>query len=305
MNTENYLTIVIITIALIIIGYILYNYYSYGTETTMVGYTFLSKDMVNSEPIFREQTDDSNQCIDRCIKDPMCHGITYDLDSNLCIGTNNGQIRKDSSHYIAWEKSEISLEKLFKTSLLAGYVTKNFVIPKIKIPQPSIYNECMFSFWINIADHYNNFEYWKHIFHKGDNPDNDVINYKDWNDLIISYENQYIGAWLAPFTNNMRIAVTTKKDKYKQIEFYDILNIPINQLFFVAVVIKGNYLEIYTNGKLFKIIKLDGIPQFNNSDLYIKNEKTFSGSLHNLTYIGLPTSHLEIANIYKEDPRMK
>ena len=305
MISENVLTFAVITLALLITGYIVYYYYSHGKETTMAGYTFLPKDIVNTDPIFRGEAQDTNECIDRCIRDPLCHGMTFDLDSNQCVGSNDGQIRKDNSHYIAWEKGDTDLSKLFKTSLLSGYATSQQVVPSLKIGKPVVLNQCMFSFWVNVSDHYKNFEYWKHIFHKGTMPDvSGEINYKDWSDLITDYDDQYIGAWLAPFTNNMRIAITTEKDSYKQIEYHDINNIPINELFFVSVVIKSDYMEIYRNGKLEKIIKLDGEPQFNNSDLYIKNDKTFGGSLHNLSYIGIPTSHVEVASIYNEIPRL-
>ena len=126
MISENVLTFAVITLALLITGYIVYYYYSHGKETTMAGYTFLQKDIVNTDPIFRGEAQDTNECIDRCIRDPLCNGMTFDLDSNQCVGSNDGQIRKDNSHYIAWEKGDTDLSKLFKTSLLLAIISKIF-----------------------------------------------------------------------------------------------------------------------------------------------------------------------------------
>ena len=140
--------------------------------------------------------------------------------------------------------------------------------------------------------------------HKGTEPDG-IINYRDWDDLAVDFPDQYIGAWLAPFTNNLRICITTIQNDTRQLEYFDLLDVPINKAFFVGVVIKEKYLEIYTDGKLQHAILLVGEPEFNNGDLFIKYDKTFNGALYNVNYMALPVGYTEVLGMYDEKPRME
>ena len=70
------------------------------------------------------------------------------------------------------------------------------------------------SFFIYLNDYSENFEYWKHVLHKGtDMRNNDVLNYTDWNELVQDIPSQSPGLWFNPKNTNLRISFTTHIDK--------------------------------------------------------------------------------------------
>ena len=61
-----------------------------------------------------------------------------------------------------------------------------------------------------VYDFNKNYGSWRHIFHKGTDIKNGaILDYQSWENLVKDIPNQVIGVWLAPFTNNLRIAVKT------------------------------------------------------------------------------------------------
>jgi hypothetical protein len=111
------------------------------------------------------------------------------------------------------------------------------------IPRPRLPTEFNYSFYIYIEDFYDNQGSWKHIFHKGDELLYEkIINTPEWSDIIDEIPNQSIGVWVAPYNNNIRIAITTSsisgekalnseyKDAYKQ-EIYTDPNSNTNKIF--------------------------------------------------------------------------
>jgi hypothetical protein len=70
------------------------------------------------------------------------------------------------------------------------------------------------SFFVYLNDYSENFEYWKHVLHKGTEMRNtDVLNYKDWNELVQDIPSQSPGLWFNPKNTNLRISFTTHIDK--------------------------------------------------------------------------------------------
>ena len=70
------------------------------------------------------------------------------------------------------------------------------------------------SFFIYLNDYSENFEYWKHVLHKGTEMRNtDVLNYTDWNELSQDIPSQSPGLWFNPKNTNLRISFTTHIDK--------------------------------------------------------------------------------------------
>lgn len=348
------LLISILLIAILFISYVLYKYYSVDTNIKL-GYTYRSKDLTGNGIVFEYDEDDFNKCIQRCERDIACDGVSYDTERQLCVGSVNGILQKSDTNYLSWKKKQGGVDDFVKKTILIGYTNKDTIVNRESIPRPSTLYNFLFSFWINIREWYDNFEYWKHIFHKGDEIDK-PLNYRQWDDIVIDFPNQFIGVWLAPFTNNMRICITTlgsgkqlkniykhanqqicnddkciisdtiggkythsyyeeqrKNDnedtinssKIRQIEYYDIKNIPVNKLFFVAIHFIERNMEVYLNGKLHKIIRLNGLPEFNDGNLYCKFDKSFNGSLHQLSYLPINTPYQRIKNIYKEKPILK
>ena len=91
----------------------------------------------------------------------------------------------------------------------------------------------------------------------------------------------------------------------KQIEYYDLRNIPINKLFQVSVVMYKKTMEVYFNGKIKQIVKLRGIPQFNSENIYAKFDKTFDGEIYNLNYVPVEGKKNNITTLYNEKPTIK
>ena len=68
------------------------------------------------------------------------------------------------------------------------------------------------------------------------------------------------------------------------LEFFDndLQNIPINKEINITITFKGTDVEVYYDGKIVKVVKLDGLPIINKSNLYAMNDKTFGGEINNL-----------------------
>ena len=69
------------------------------------------------------------------------------------------------------------------------------------------------SFWLYIQDYYENFAHWKHILHKGTEPDNFEITYEKWDVLTSELREQSPGLWIHPSQNSLRLSFTTEIDK--------------------------------------------------------------------------------------------
>ena len=79
-----------------------------------------------------------------------------------------------------------------------------------------------FSFWLKIIDWYNStHSYWKCVFFKSPNQhlneNNKIIKTSKWEEIVDELPDQCIGVWLAPFTNNLRICITTERETTKTI----------------------------------------------------------------------------------------
>lgn len=66
--------------------------------------------------------------------------------------------------------------------------------------------------------------------------------------------------------------VTPSSNFYR--ESFDVLNIPINNEFHLAIIVNGQSVEVYVNAELKQTIKLFGKPTFNTGQLQINPEKT-------------------------------
>jgi len=351
-----YLTGVIIIVAFSFIGYAMYNYMNKLKEDEIKNNSsFYGEDINLYEPLFKEQVNTINECIDMCKNDIICDGITYNDKSQICSGTKNGLLRNETSNYNAWVKpQELKLfeydKKDFTKTIIVGYTKTKTNISGLKFANPYMLGHFSYSFNLTIYDFYKNYGSWRHIFHKGTSiDDGTLVNYQSWENLVKDFPNQCIGVWLAPFTNNLRISVTTEietnknngsynhafvekcnsntKDCYitdmpggnwvdrsrqgdnsttttktiTHIEFFDndLQNIPINKNINITINFKGTNVEIYYDGKIVKVVKLDGIPKSNKSNLYVMNDKTFGGEISNLLYYPDSLSYENVNDILK------
>jgi len=337
--SNTYIVMFIVIVSFACIGYAMY-YYIKQTDgpTILSNSSYYGSDISLYEPTFREKTKSITDCINICENDITCDGITYNSDTKACLGTKNGTIRNESDTYSAWvkpPKSKINTaSKDFSKIVLLGYTTSMTTIDSSKFQNPFMIGYFTYSFNITIYDFYKNYGSWRHIMHKGTPiPPGTILNYQSWENLIVDYPVQNIGIWLAPFTNNLRIAVTTTSlantsygsndnafvekcnstgDCYitdtpgnkwidtsrsgdgsipkQKIETYveyfdnDMQNIPINTQLNITLIFRGRDAEIYYNGKIVKIVRLDGITKTTNSALYVMSNNTFGGEINNLVY---------------------
>lgn len=219
--TENMIDVtdnpyLIIGIFLIAVGFIIYTLYYYYTSKSGLypAKTYYGIDWHASKPIFDVPYENIKDCIDKCELDPLCSGITYDDEEQKCIGIKDGKLRDDTSNFTSWLKTKRKMDKNLLKTILIGNTVDPIIISKDELSSPKIVGEFGYAFWLNINSWYNDFKYWKHIWHKGDEIDN-TINYTNWDDLIHTFSNQSPGIWLSPYTNNLRICFTVKLNKFK------------------------------------------------------------------------------------------
>ncbi len=109
---------------------------------------------------------------------------------------------------------------------------------------------------------------WKSVFYRG----NDMsITSNDGNELSgITGKQQFPGVWLAPTKNQLSIVFQNGEDGQK-VERVDIEDVPLNRWFQMGIVVEGNSVNIFLDGKLENIIVLNQmIPSdIQEKDIYI------------------------------------
>jgi len=344
----------LLVLILISFGFIFYAIYYFmkRRDDINVGYSYYGDDITKFMPLFDIKTEKLSECIDRCKKDPLCQGITYNNDTKKCLGTKNGKLRPEDDNYTSWvKKHDLVKQLLVKDNIILGYTNKQSYVSSTAIERPMSLGNFCFGFNIKIDDFYDKFGKWRHVFHKGtrlfDTNNNGItINYQNWENIVSNFPNQCIGVWLAPFTNNLRIAVSTisyessisknevhafiqkcnslteecyntanqsgssshmsdgsvpKVKIVKNLEYIDgdIQDIPIGKEMNICINFYGNTVELYINSKILKVYQLEGIPEFNDEDLYIMNPITFKGELSNLVYLPNKATMTQIKDMSK------
>lgn len=328
----------ILLISLCFIGYVIYNNFINKTAVSIeANSSYYGKDLINYEPLFQMEAATIQDCVDACNNDITCDGITYNNNTQICVGTKNGQLRNEGSEFSAWVKPEpIAAPKDtdFKKAVLVGFTNNYRVIQATKMSNPFMLGHFAYSFNLTIKDFFKNYGYWRHIFHKGTAIDQgQVMQYQSWENLVRDIPKQMIGVWVAPFTNNLRVAITTtsianiargrysdafiqkcdsdghcyvsdlpsgkwadtssagdgsiaktRLDTYIEYVDSDLQNIPINTKINITVNVIGRIVEIYINGKIVKITELEGLPQFDKTNLYVMQDSTINGEIGNLLY---------------------
>ena len=202
---------------LICFGFVMFSIYYYmkNYSDINIGYSFYGKDISTYIPLFEIKTDKLDKCIDRCKKDSLCQGITYNSDTNVCMGSESGKLRNEEDNHTAWVKKKNILDNiLVKDNIILGFTKKQSYVSSTEMIPPINQGNFCFAFTIKIDDFYDKFGKWRHIFHKGTrllnrNSDSNIINYQNWENIVSNIPEQCVGVWLAPFTNNLRIAFTT------------------------------------------------------------------------------------------------
>ena len=137
--------LIILVIALLLITYVVYYYYTPSTSLKS-GYTYYGKDLSSYKPLFKLDTEKTDDCISRCERDKLCTGFTFNKNTNQCVGTVNGKLRIDENNFMAWEKPEQNLDEYFKKSLIRGLIDNELVILDQVIAKPALENRFVISF---------------------------------------------------------------------------------------------------------------------------------------------------------------
>lgn len=144
------------------------------------------------------------------------------------------------------------------------------------LPKSGDSNNFSYSFWIYInsvpvlpkdPDYQKtwlNYRYgdWKSVFYRG----------MDMSEISrdVSMKQQFPGVWLAPTKNVMSIVFQNGESNQK-VERLDLEDIPLNQWFQISIVVEGNSVSVYKNGKMENIIVLNQIipSDIQEKDLFI------------------------------------
>lgn len=218
--TENLAIIVLGIIAFSFVAIGVYIYYK-NNDNIKRGKTYLGINLMSYQPLFKMEVDKIEPCIERCEKDTLCTGISFNKDELQCLGTSKGRLREDEPNHIAWVK-ETKKETHLKQLTLIGFAKSSKKIQPIEIPRPELPRQFIYSFYLYLNDFYENQGVWRHIFHKG----NDItrLNTPNWEDISKEIPDQSVGVWLAPFHNNIRIAITTLQNLNKDTKVYQHAN---------------------------------------------------------------------------------
>lgn len=226
-----------------------------------------------------------------------------------------------TSVYYYFNRDKFYIGNGFKIDNINSFSTS--MTPNIDIVPPKLNNNFSISFWIYIDDFYENYNYWKHILHKGSEISG-ILNYKYWYNIETEIPKQNLGLWMHPNQNNLRLAISTivdtnhpntehpeyetasktfEKNQYKEtLETCDITDIPSKTLIHYSIVVDGQTITIYKNSKVHKIHGLNGRPILNLGNMYFNNQKTYSGKLHNFIYYPYKTDINKVKSFFKDKP---
>jgi len=163
-------------------------------------------------------------------------------------------------------------------------------IPHKDIPQKAP-GQYTYSMWLYINGQPNNvdgkywgsyrFSEWKHVMHRGDRLINGQV------------KTQSPGFWLAPRTNRLYAAISTRGD----IEHITLADIDLDKWVNIVFVLNQNIIEIYKNGKLEKTLTLMHPPiAKGQTNLWITQDGGFPGNLAYIQYFNesLPPGQVQI-----------
>jgi hypothetical protein len=209
-----YLISIILLMATVCIGYAIYYYYTHTTLNIKASSSYYGKDLAFYTPVFNNAVLNVNDCVTQCQNDLTCDGITYNSSTSFCTGTKSGTIRTDLPILSAWVKPVVNLTgkniSNIAQTVVIGNIRTTQIVDKVKFRNPYLIGQFSYSFTLTIFDFYKNYGVWRHIFHKGSGVDTNVpLNYQSWETLSSEIPDQTIGVWIAPFTNNLRIAIST------------------------------------------------------------------------------------------------
>jgi hypothetical protein len=297
-------------ILLITFGFIAYGLYRYYTKESEYksGQTFYGSDILAYEPLFTINTDKAEKCVVQCQKDSLCSGITFNAGTLTCLGSEEGQLREDGNNFISWVKPKHQLNPIFakKTASdkpLIGLADSTMTIKNTELARPPFISRFNFGLFIYINDFYEGHGRWRNIICKGTEwLAGEPLDTPYWETVSAERPDQCLGIWLAPFNNNLRVCITTRRQLpvpsttsaepqpitqtiQQTLEYIDIQNVPTRKLFHLSVNMVEGGMEVYLNGKLHRMISLKGAPVWNELPLTILGPVSTPATIMDLVFM--------------------
>ena len=144
--------------------------------------------------------------------------------------------------------------------------------------------EFTYSLWFAIENMQYKYGELKHMFHKGNKT---------------GVPNRAPGVYIHPTKNSLMIYMNTVNN---MMEYIEVENIPIKRWVHLAVVLKGQYLDIYINGYLRKRHELSSVPKQNFGDLWLNLNGGFDGYMCKMRYYRRAIEYNEVENIVRGGP---
>lgn len=144
--------------------------------------------------------------------------------------------------------------------------------------------EFTYSVWLLVSNTEYKYGEWKHIFHKG----NDT-----------GYPLRAPGMYFHPKENTIRVYMNTMNEA---MEYVDIPNVPVKKWIHVGIILRGNQLEVYFNGKLRVVKSFTSVPRQNYGKLWINLFGGFEGYLSKFRYFNYAIDYSTMLSIVKNGP---
>ena len=295
---SNYKYHILVSIILIIASVFIYNYFK--NNMLYYGYSYYNKDVLNHEPLFKSSENNLDSCKLLCKQYNDCEGVTYNNITLECLGSGEGSIlrnEKDDS-IISWLKGKKYSNYLLghnNISILKNATSEPVKIDNKSIPKPYIENQFMYTFFLYIDDY--NTDKWTHLMHKGTKM-NMNYNFNKWTDIDSLINNQSIGLWLTPYNSVLRLAFSLVG--IKNLYYVDI-KLELQKLYFIVVNSYDEYIEIYINNRLLKLIQLNSIIEHNSGHMYVNYNDSTNIKLGFINYKTINISHQSIVDYYNKN----
>ena len=144
--------------------------------------------------------------------------------------------------------------------------------------------EFTYSVWFVIENMEYKYGELKHMFHKGNKT---------------GIPNRAPGVFIHPTSNTLMVYMNTVNNMMEHVE---IENIPIKRWVHMAIVLKGQYLDIYINGYLRKRHELSSTPKQNFGDLWLNLNGGFDGYMCKMRYYRRAIEYNEVEGIVRGGP---
>lgn len=195
-----------------------------------------------------------------------------------------------------------------KTVLVNGFVSGNSGIVIRQNPKDNALNlvtrsndrvrglEASWTFWIYVDGNGLTSQKKQHVFNKGNNKfaEDGVATTNNAPGVYVSMDGS---------NNNATLNIYFDTQTNNRSSFV-IDNIPMQKWFFVSIILKGNFLDVYINGSISQRETVNEVFKQNFDPIQIGANGGFNGKLSNLVYYSYAVSPFQLQNIYATGPNL-